>query len=309
MTDKMKAWRIHAFGDSTMLACDDVDRPVAAAGEVLVRIEGTSINPVDYKTREGKFPPVTEKDLPKILGRDVAGIVETAGDGFAVGDRIYGMPDHDRGTYAQFIAMKPGELAALPDDVDLETAGATPLAALTAWQGIFDHGKLKAGERVLVLGAAGGVGHLAVQFAKQAGATVFATGRAPDIAFLESLGIDQAIDTDHDDLAVIGAPVDLVYDLIGGKAQADAWAAIAEDGRFVSTLTEPDAASAGKPSVRTAHYMAKPDGAALTRIAAMLAGGSVRVTIAERFAFDRLPAAQEALEHGGIHGKVAVSVD
>ena len=308
MTDRMKAWRVHAFGDSTMLVCDDVDRPVAATGEVLVRIEATSINPVDYKTREGKFPPVTEQDLPKTLGRDVAGTVETAGDGFAVGDRVYGMPDHDRGSYAQFIAMKPGELAAVPDGVDLETAGATPLAALTAWQGLFDQGKLAAGERVLILGAAGGVGHLAVQFAKQAGATVFATGRAADIAFLESLGIERAIDTENAELSIIGAPVDLVYDLIGGEAQAAAWDAVADDGRFVSTLTEPDGAKAAKPDVRTAHYMAKPDGAALTRVAGMLADGSVQVTIAERFNFDRMPAAQDALEHGGVHGKIAVSV-
>ena len=308
MTDRMKAWRIHAFGDSAMLVCDEVERPVATADEVLVRIEGTSINPVDYKTREGKFPPVTEKNLPKLLGRDVAGIVETAGDGFAVGDRVYGMPDHDRGTYAQFIAMKPGELAGIPDSVDMQTAGATPLAALTAWQGLFDQGKLSAGERVLILGAAGGVGHLAVQFAKQVGATVFATGRATDIAFLESLGLDRAIDTERDDVSVIGAPVDLIYDLIGGEAQTDAWSAIADDGRFVSTLTEPDATKAGKPGVRTAHYMAKPDGAALKRIAAMIADGSVQVTIAERFAFERLPAAQDALEHGGVHGKIVVSV-
>ena len=309
MVDNMKAWRIHAFGGSDALTLDDIERPVPDGGNVLVKIAATSINPVDYKTREGEFPPVKLNNLPKTLGRDVAGVVTLAGDGFVVGDSVYGMPEHDRGSYAQYIVMKPGELAALPDGIDMATAGAVPLAALTAWQGLFNHGLLTKGERVLILGGAGGVGHLAVQFAIQAGATVFATGRAQDITFLESLGVTRAIDTDAEPLSIIGEPVDLIYDLIGGDAQQEAWPAIADDGRFVSTLTEPDATKAGELGVRTAHYMARPDGAALSQIAAIIADSVVKVTIAKTFSFAEMRAAQDALEHGGVHGKIAVSLD
>lgn len=309
MADMMKAWRIHAFGDSGVLKCDDVERPKPGAGELLVRLAATSVNPVDYKTREGEFPPVTQSDLPKVLGRDVAGTVEGASGGFADGDRVYGMPGHDRGTYAQYAVMKPGEIAKVPDGIDMQTAAAVPLAALTAWQGIFDQGKLTAGERVLILGAAGGVGHFAVQFAKDAGATVFATGRSHDVEFLKSLGVERAIDAENDPLSVIGGPVDLIYDLIGPEAQKDAWAVVKEDGRFVSTLEEPDADAAGKSGVRTAHYMAEPSGEQLGRIAAMIGSGAVRVVIADRFAFDQMPAAQDALEQGHVHGKIVVSID
>ena len=308
----MKAWRIHRFGGPDVLALDDVQQPQpeGAGDAVLVRIAATSVNPVDYKTREGKFPAVGEDALPCVLGRDVAGTVETDGGGFRAGERVFGMPGTDRGSFSQFILMKSAELARLPDAVDLTLAGGVPLAALTAWQGLFDHGDLKAGERVLILGAPGGVGHFAVQFAAHVGATVYATGRAQDRQFLQDLGADHAIDTDATPLdAAVGAPVDLVYDLLGPKAQADAWQVIQPAGRFVSTLQEPDAKAAGRERVRTARYMAEPSAEQLDRIAALLASGKVRVAEQRRFEFPRLRDALDMLENEHTQGKIIVTVD
>ena len=302
---EMKAWRIHKFGGVEVLQCDTVQRPEPATGDVLVRIAATSINPVDYKTRDGEFPAIGGDDLPVILGRDVAGTV-VSGDGFNAGDRVYGMPGFDRGSYAEYVVMKPSELAHLPDPVDFAQAGGAPLAALTAWQGLFDHGRLKKGERVLILGAPGGVGHLAVQFAKHAGAAVLTTGHARDEEFLRRMGADKVIDSDNQSLASIGAPVDLVYDLLGGDAQSAAWAAIADNGRFVSTLEEPDGDKAGKPGVRTAHYMAEPNGGQLADIADLMRDGAVRVVVQERFGFKQLPQAQRALEEQHAQGKIVV---
>ncbi len=304
----MKAWQIHRFGGPEVLTLDDIEQPRTSGDEVLVRILATSINPVDYKTREGSFPPIGEDELPVVLGRDVAGRVEADSGKFMAGERVYGMPGIERGTYAHYIVMKPDELAHVPDGIDLTLAAAVPLAALTAWQGLFDEGGLQSGERVLILGAPGGVGHLAVQFAKNAGATVFATGREKDRQFLESLGA-QAIDADADLQKVIGGPVDLVYDLLGGKAQEAAWKVVADNGRFVSTLQMPDANASGKSGVKTAHYMAKPSGDQLEQVALLMTEGKVKVIEQKRFSFAQIPEAQRWLENEHTRGKIVVTVE
>ena len=283
-------------------------RPRPRRGELLVRVAGSSVNPVDYKIRDGEFAGVDAADLPMTLGRDVAGTVETGDGDFKRGDRVFGMPGMDRGTFAEYVRMKPAELARPPDGVDFALAAGVPLAALTAWQGLFDHGGLKRGERVLILGAPGGVGHLAVQFAVHAGATVFATGRSRDRAFLEGLGATRCIDTASESLDAIGGPVDLVFDLLGGKPQAAAWAAVEEDGRFVSTLGEPDAKAAGKSGVRTAGYMAKPSTSQLGEIAALLADKTVKLVEQQRFGFADLASALSALENEHSQGKILVTV-
>ena len=308
----MKAWRIHGFGGAEALSLDEIERPEAGKGELLVRLASTSINPVDYKIRDGSTPFVKEADLPMILGRDVAGTVEADSGTYKAGDRVMAMPAMERGSYAQFVMVKTDEATLLPANVDMELAGGVPLAALTAWQGLFDHGSLKSGERVLVLGAPGGVGHLAVQFAKNAGATVFATGRGRDRRFIESMGADGFVDTESETLEAIGEPVDLVFDLLGPEAQADAWKVIRSGGRFVSTLKEPDptsaTGSASPKDVKTAHYMARPSGSQLERVARLISEGKVRVHEQRRFSFDKIPDAQRALESEHTQGKIIVTV-
>lgn len=308
----MQAWRIHAFGDLETLQRETLERPVPGADEVLVAVKATSINPVDYKTRRGEFPPIETDDLPVILGRDIAGVVEAVGaaaDGFAHGQRVYGMPGFERGTYATHVLMKPSELAVLPAHMDMSGAGAVPLAALTAWQGLFDHGGLKTGEHVLIHGAAGGVGHLAIQFAKVRGARVTATGRAADRDFLHGLHADRVIDTDAQDFTDMGADVDLVFDLLGGDVQKKSWQVLKQGGRMISTLEEPDADAAREKGAKAARYMAEPNGSQLAEIADLIAAGRVHVAVDRSFPFAELDAAHRRLEEAHVQGKVIVTID
>jgi NADPH:quinone reductase-like Zn-dependent oxidoreductase len=235
--------------------------------------------------------------------------VGAAAEGFAQGQRVYGMPGFERGTYATHILMKPSELAVLPAHMDMSGAGAVPLAALTAWQGLFDHGDLQKGEHVLVHGAAGGVGHLAVQFAKVRGAHVTATGRGADRDFLHGLHADRVIDTDAQDFTDMDADVDLVFDLLGGEVQMKSWAVLKDGGRMISTLEEPDAGTARDKGAKAARYMAEPNGAQLAEIADLIAAGRVHVAVDRSFPFAQLDAAHRRLEEAHVQGKVIVTID
>jgi len=192
----MNAVVLHRFGGAEALNFETIELPSAKAREVLVRSTSTSVNPVDFKIRNGDVPGFADK-LPYVLGRDAAGIVERVGadvSSFKIGDEVFGMPGFDRGTYAEFVILHENELAVAPRRLGLADAGAVPLAALTAWQGLMEHGKLEKGQAVLIHGGAGGVGHFGIQIARAAGATVITTASAKDRAFLIELGADEVID-------------------------------------------------------------------------------------------------------------------
>ncbi|OLL31586.1 oxidoreductase [Burkholderia sp. SRS-W-2-2016] len=307
----MRAYRIHGFGGPEVLKAEDIEIPEPGAGEVLVRVGAASANPVDLKTRAGQYPLIREDKLPYTLGRDFSGVVERAGGGVTqwhAGDGVYGFVGQGQGAYAQFVVVAAAALARRPRHVDAVTAGAVPLAALTAWQGLFDHGKLEAGGRVLIHAGAGGVGHFAVQFAKQHGAQVFATASGDGIEFVRSLGADRVIDYHAQRFEDVARDMDLVFDLIGGDTQRRSWAAVASGGALISTLTEPSQTEASKHGARAARYTARPDGRQLAEIAALINHGSVRVAVAERFAFDALAKALERLAKGHVRGKLVVEV-
>jgi len=169
-----KAVVIHRFGGPAVLKVETIERPVPGTNQFLIEVDAASVNPVDHKIRTGKYKMFRPK-LPAVIGRDVAGTIRAVGAGtnglFKVGDRVFGMLDYQRGAYIRYTVATARELARRPDKLTVNDAGALGVAALTAWQGLFDHGHLKHGERVLIHGAAGGVGHLAVQFAKWRGPT------------------------------------------------------------------------------------------------------------------------------------------
>src|ERR1700761_9222751 len=166
----MKAVRIHRFGGPEVLKLDDVPDVQAADGKLRIRVVAASVNPVDYKIRKGSYPKVTEKDLPVTLGRDVAGVIDADSGGFEAGDAVYAHLDWADGGYAEYALCAPEGVAKKPSILSMVEAAAVSLAATTAWQGLFDQGGLRAGERVLIHGASGGVGAFAVQFARIAGA-------------------------------------------------------------------------------------------------------------------------------------------
>lgn len=307
----MKAVRIHAFGGPEVMQIEDLPKPTPGPGEVLVEVKAASLNPVDYKTREGEFPPVKAAQLPIVLGRDVAGVATSFGEGasdLAVDEDVYAMLPTDVGGFAEWIVAPADLFARKPKSIDMTEAASVPLAALTAWQGLFDHGRLKAGQRVLIHGASGGVGLFAVQFAKAAGAEVLATCGGDQKALVESLGAARAIDYKAERFEDIAEDVDLVFDLVGGETQDRSWAVLQPGGALICTMQEPDQARAQAAGVRAQRYMAEPSRAQLTEIGGMIDEGRVRVIVDRIFPLAQVVDAENRLEHDHVVGKVVLSV-
>jgi NADPH:quinone reductase-like Zn-dependent oxidoreductase len=307
----MKAVRIHEFGGLDVLKLEDLPQPVPAAGEVLIEVRAAGVNPVDYKIREGKYPPVTADKLPVTLGRDVAGVIAGAGEGvtdFQVGDEVFVLLPPDRGGYAEWAAAPAGVCASKPAVLDMVQAASVPLAALTAWQGLFTHGGLKAGQRVLIHGASGGVGLFAVQFAKVKGAEVFATASAESRTIVEGFGADRVIDYHAERFEEIVRDADLVYDLIGGETQDRSWQVLKRGGTLISTVREPDAARAAAAGVTAKRYTAQPDGGQLKEIAALIDDGRVKVAIDRVYPLREAAEAERHLEDDHVVGKVVLKV-
>jgi NADPH:quinone reductase-like Zn-dependent oxidoreductase len=307
----MKAVRIHSFGGPQVLTQDEVTRPDPEADELLVRVHAASINPVDWKIREGEFAPISEDRLPITLGRDVSGVIEAVGAcvaEFKPGDEIYAMLGSDRGGYADYAIVKVDEAARKPRNLTHVQAAAVPLAAITAWQGLFDVGELRSGQRVLIHGAAGGVGHFAVQFAKAEGAFVYATASAGHVARLRQLGADAVIDYNARPFEEVVRKLDLVLDLIGGETQQRSWAVVKPGGALVSTVAEPSAKDAATHKARAASFMAEPNGAQLREIASLIELGEVEPIIQAVYPLSEVPAAQEISREGHSLGKIVLQV-
>ncbi|MGH7023546.1 MAG: NADP-dependent oxidoreductase [Caulobacteraceae bacterium] len=307
----MKAVRIHEFGGVEALAIEDVPKPAPAEGEVLIEIRAASVNPVDYKMREGRYPPVKAEQLPITLGRDVAGIVTELGEGvmrFQPGEAVFAMLPPDRGGYAEWVAA-PAKICALkPALLDMVQAASVPLAALTAWQGLFTHGHLDAGQKVLIHGASGGVGHFAVQLARARGAEVWATAAGETRAFVEGLGAYRVVDYHSERFEDVVHDMDLVYDLIGGETQDRSWQVLKRGGALVCTVQAPDQEKARAAGVTATRYTCQPDGEQLATIAGMIDRGEVRVTIDRVFPLKDAAEAERHLEQDHVKGKVVLEI-
>jgi NADPH:quinone reductase-like Zn-dependent oxidoreductase len=212
----MKAIRIFEFGGPEVMKLVEVPCPVPAPDEILVKVYASSVNPADYIIRQGGnllLRPFLK--LPLGLGLDAAGIVEDLGSGvtkFKKGDKVYGVPNFPGdGAYAEYIAARASQFALMPENISFNDAGAIPSCALIAWNGIVDLGKVQPGQRVLIHGAAGGVGNLAVQFAKAKGAYVIGTASAHNVDFLKQLGADEVIDYKNQLFEEILHDVDIVF--------------------------------------------------------------------------------------------------
>lgn len=307
----MKAIRFHAFGGSGVLKIEDLPRPDPGEEELLVKVMAAGVNPVDYKIREGKYPAVKADKLPYVPGRDVAGTVVAAGglvDDWKRGDEVYGMPGIDRGGYCEFAILKTSEAAPKPRMLDFVAAAAVPLAGLTAWQGLFQYGELKAGQRVLIHGGAGGVGHFAIQFAKARGAYVITTVSAQHVDFVRSLGADEVIDYKAQRFEDVVKDVDLVYDLIAGETQERSWDVLRRGGTMVSTLAEPSQEQARAKGARAIRYTAKENGSELEEIGRLIDEGKVEPKIARTYGLAEAASAQDFVEQGHTEGKVVLKI-
>lgn len=292
----MKAVAMHAYGGPEVLKYEDAARPDPATGEVLVRVHAAAVNPVDWKVRAGHLRGFLNYSLPLIPGWDLSGVVEATGAGvtdWKQGDAVYARPDLRRnGAYAEYIAVRASELGHKPRSIDHVQASAIPLACLTAWQALFDAGGLKAGQRVLIHAAAGGVGTFAVQLAKWKGAHVVGTASERNHAFLRELGADEVIDYTKTNFEEVVRDVDVVLDTLAGQTRDRSWNVLKKDGILVSILGQPSPDDAAQRGVRAAGVFVEPNQAQLGEIAKLVDSGKFRPIIETV-----LPLAQAARAH------------
>jgi len=308
----MKAVRIHDYGGPEVLRYEDAPRPEAGPGEVLIRVHAAGVNPVDWKVRAGFARDRLKYKMPFIPGWDLSGVIAAVGSGVSrlkVGDEVYSRPDIARdGSYAEYIVVKESEVAPKPASIDHVHAAAVPLAALTAWQALFDAARLSAGQTVLIHGAAGGVGSFAVQFAKIKGARVIGTASKKNHDYLRSLGADEAIDYNTTKFEDVVKNVDVVLDTITGETADRSYPVIKPGGVYVSILMPPSQEKAAAHGIRAAHTFVQPNVEQLKEIGKLLDSGKLKITIEKVFPLAEARAAQELNAQGHTRGKIVLRV-
>ncbi|MFT7287289.1 MAG: NADPH2:quinone reductase [Halieaceae bacterium] len=316
----MQAISYSAFGGSDTLEITERPDPSPQPGEVLVRIEYAGVNPLDWKIREGFMKAVMPYEFPIIPGCDMAGTVVATGPDtsrFAIGDRVFayakGAVIHS-GTYAEYIAVPEAVLAAVPASIEMAAAASVPVAALTAWQSFHDFAQLRAGETVLITAGAGGVGSLAIQLARHAGATVIATASAANHAYLRELGAQHCIDYRSVSVpdavrAIAPGGCDVVLDCAGGDAYGQAVESLASGGRVATIVGPPDMEAAQRGAYRAEFIHSQPNGAQLESIAALISAGVVKTPHLSVRPVREAAAAQDDSRGGHTRGKIVLAID
>jgi NADPH:quinone reductase-like Zn-dependent oxidoreductase len=311
----MKAVRFHQYGDPDVLRYEDVEQPNPGAGQVRVRVAATSFNPVDANIRAGFMQGPIPVTLPHTPGIDVAGTVDALGEGVTgiqVGDQVIGfLPMAGPGAAAEYVLAPIDALTPAPKSVALSDAAALPLVGLTAWQALFEHAKLTAGQRVLINGAGGAVGGYAVQLAKQAGAYVIATAGPRSSLRVTAAGADEVVDhTAADVVAAVSRPVDVVLNLAPVEpAQLDALLGLIRPGGVLvnTTVWMPAPTDEGR-GVRGIDLFVRSDAEQLSHLAELIDGGELRVEVARRVPLAELPALHADAAAGALpSGKVVVT--
>lgn len=298
----MKAISQAVFGGPEVLETVEVPKPSPRAGQVLVRMYATSVNPADWKQRSGLGSYLREP--PFTLGFDVAGTVEAVGaevGEFRPGDEVHGMVASRTGTYSEYVLARAETLALRPSALDHIRAAAIPTAGLTAWQSL-DRSGLRSGERILIHAAAGGVGHLAVQFARLRGAEVIATARLVNHEFVRSLGADEVIDYTTTDFTEAAQDVDVVLDLVGGDYGPRSLRVLRAGGRVVGTQ-----ASDAEADPRYERVMGRPDASDLKAIGALCDQQEIRVHIDRVLPLTEIADAHRLSESGRVRGKIVLT--
>jgi NADPH:quinone reductase-like Zn-dependent oxidoreductase len=299
-------------GGPEVLKLAERPSPRPAQGEILVSVKAAGINPVDLAVRSGAYPALGEP--PFTVGWDISGIVTGLGEGvsgIAVGDEVYGMLrfPKEAAAYAEEVAAPANEIAPKPRALSHDQAAALPLAGLTAWQGLVRGAGLAAGQRVLIHGAGGGVGHLAVQIAKARGATVLATASTGKVDFVRSLGADEVIDYRKTDFLSVARDVDLAFETIGGDHVAQTVKAIKPGGALVSLLGVNDTATAAAKDnrIRIERISVRPDRDGLIELARLVEAGKLTVHVEKAFPLDQAAAAH-SFQAGKPKGKVVLTI-
>jgi NADPH:quinone reductase-like Zn-dependent oxidoreductase len=304
----MKAIRLHQVGGPESLLYGDMPKPVAKDNQVLVHVYATAITRTEFEwyptfhTPEGGTRP-----FPIILGHEFSGVVEAVGPdcmGVHVGDRIYGLSDwFINGAQAEYCLTVPANIAPKPVTLQHTEAAAVPISALTAWQALIDHAHLQAGQRVLIHGAAGGVGSVAVQLARHQSAHVIATASAANIDFVKALGADEVIDYNTTPFETVVGDVDMVLDTVGGDTRDRSWGALKTGGRLVTVAA--DAEGSKEQRVRDAFFIVQPNRNQLIEISHLIDTGVIRPVVGAVFSMENF---RQAYKQKPVRGKIVLRI-
>ena len=308
----MKAIRIHAFGGPEVLRLEEIEPPVPAGDEIVIRVIAAAVNPIDAKIRMGMLARMMGTKLPFTPGLDVAGVVSKTGDTvtrFKEGDAVYACLNMQRqGAYAEFAIAKEDEASLKPKNISFEHAAAVPVAGATAWQALIEIAKLERGQTVLIHGGSGGVGSFAVQIAKARGAKVIATASGANQHFLKEIGADQAIDYTATKFEEAVKNVDVVLDSVGDDTLKRSYAVVKKGGMVVSLVQPPDKAELDARGIRGSGFMVSPNTALLGELTKLIEAKKVRPIVTKTFPLAESAKAHEGIETGHTRGKIVLRV-
>lgn len=305
----MYAIRVHAYGDANQLHLEQVAQPEPQQGEVLVRVYAAGVNAIDWKVRSGMAKDIMPTTFPYVPGLDFAGLVERVGAGvttFQPGQAVFGQGSG--GTYAEYGIASAETLALKPTSLNFEEAATVPTGATAAWQGLFDHGHLQAGQRVLILGGSGGVGIFAVQFAHSKGAHVITTTSTSNIEFVQALGADRVIDYTRTHVEDEVRDVDLVFDTVGGPATASALPTLKRGGKLITIAGQPDEGQAQRLGVSAEFFSEQISTNLLQMFARSIDAGELRPSSPTIFPLIEANKAQELSQAGHGRGRIVLHV-
>jgi NADPH:quinone reductase-like Zn-dependent oxidoreductase len=315
----MKAIQIHTFGGPEVLHYEEIARPVPQAGEVLVQVHAAGVNPVDWGSRSYPLPTTTgspQARFPYILGWDLAGTVVASGAGvtrFTPGAAVYGMPRFPGAAraYSEYTAVPAADLARKPASLSWEQAAAMPMAALAAWQALFEVAALQRGETVFIPGAAGGVGHLAVQLAKWKGARVIAATSTRNLAFVRELGADSVLDYTRQALEMGTEQIDVVLDTMSEDLLRQACGALKPGGRIASLMRahgELGTQLATRAGASYSFLLVRPAGELLASMETLCESGQLRVAVEAVFPLQQAAEAHRLSQQGHVRGKLVLTL-
>jgi len=312
----MKAAIFNRYGGNEVVEVKDIPAPVAGAGEVVIKVHAASINPVDWKVRDGMARILTGSKFPKVLGCECAGEIFAAGAGatkFRKGDRVVMYTSVKRlGAFAEYACTAEDRVYPITEGITFEHAACLPIAGLTALQSLRDHGRIAAGKKVLINGAAGGVGHFAVQIAKVLGTEVTGVVSGRNIEFVKSLGADTVIDYAKEDFTKGSARYDLVFDAVSMSSFGACKGVLTSSGRYVNTL--PNATilvqflTAFLPGKKARSMWVKPSASDMAWMMEQIKAGNIKVVIEQSYSLDKIKDAFAASEGGRTKGKIVVKV-
>lgn len=308
----MKAVVIEKYGGADVLEIRDIPMPVVEEHDLLIEVYASSVNPVDWKIREGYLKERIQYKFPLVLGWDVAGVVKETGPQtglFRPGDRVFSRTDIARnGTYAEYVAVDEGLVALMPDNISFREAAAVPLACQTAWQALVEIAQVKQGDKVLIHAASGGVGSFAVQIAKYKGAHVAATCGTTNTRLVKSLGADEVIDYSVTDFSKELHDFDIVLDTMGGETYRKSFKMVKKGGTVISLIERPDEALARESGAKAEYMFLQPERKRLVQIAALLSEGRIKPVLGIVLPLEEVRKAHTISQSHHAKGKIVLTV-